>query len=224
MKKLICLILLLTSFSFVCSCKKDDFIYKSKISQLRQNILFGECSEFSIFCFTELVEIPIEDDGIVGKTENRLYFKLKYKENNHEEELVNISFNIGKSSFNGQFEYKPISDNLICSISVDNISLNKLYLIITNENKRQALTLNSIKNQTTIPYATAITSLVNNDSEIKKIFDNDSAEIRIRLINNDSYDYWYVGVCDGKKEYSFLVDGQNGELLARKQLNLPTIR
>jgi hypothetical protein len=107
---------------------------------------------------------------------------------------------------------------------VDNISLNQLYVIITNKNKRQALTLNSIKSQTTIPYATAITSLVNNDSEIKKIFDSDSAEIRIRLINNDSYDYWYVGVCDGKKEYSFLIDGQSGELLACKQLNLPTIR
>ena len=42
-------------------------------------------------------------------------------------------------------------------------------------------------------------------------------EIRIRLISSDGYICYYVGLLDKTKSVDFLLDGETGEILAKKK-------
>ena len=78
-------------------------------------------------------------------------------------------------------------------------------------------TEHSQKNSDTIAYEKAINQLSKNDESVKEFLNSNNYELKIRLIDNEGYDYWYIGFSNADKSISFLVDGKTGETVAKKE-------
>lgn len=216
MKKFLALFICLFITPF-CACKKQPEKYDSKITQLRENIFFAENEQFTLICYPEKRESPIENDGFVGKVENFVIFKLNFK-NSVFKQPYDISFKIADESYIGKFDYKPIADKLECCVKVNSLDFEQLFTTLSAENSSVGITLLPKKNSSTVDCKDALELLKQNDEDSKKILSLDNCEIRIRLINNDGYDYWYIGLISTEDKVSYLLDGENGELLAKKDL------
>ena len=215
MKKLITILLTLTLLVFPLSCKKPK-PYLSKISQLRENVYLGSKEDFRLTLYPESRENPLENDGVVGKTEKVLIFKLDFSSSDFEYENCKITFNLGGKSYNGVFEYKPLSTFLYASVTVESLPQNELTVNLSLDEKSVGLTLLPQKNSNSISADEAISKICDSESNCEAFLNSDKGEIRIRLIDNDGYDYWYVGLLDGEKTVSYLIDGETGEIIAKK--------
>ena len=211
-KKLILLTLAIcTSFLFGC---KEKSKYDDKISQLRNDIFQFENEEFKLTAYAEIVETPLVDDGVKGKTEKVLVFKLKNKIPTQCFEQCNISFKIKDNNYSKDFEFKQISTLISCAITVKELPSSSLDVTLTINNQSQAINMQSIKNKSTKSYGDVLKRLKEDNSISDKL--KEAVEIRIRLINNNDYDYWFVGIVSKEKTVSFLLDGETLEILARK--------
>jgi hypothetical protein len=86
--------------------------------------------------------------------------------------------------------------------------------MLTINGKSQTITLKSVKNKSTKSYGEVLKKLKKEESFSNKL---KNAELRIRLINNDGHDYWYVGLVTKEKTSSYLLDGETLEIIARKE-------
>ena len=75
--------------------------------------------------------------------------------------------------------------------------------------------LNSVKKSNALDYIKILKSF--EDNEKTRAVINEDNEIKIRLINNGDYDYWYVGFSAEEKNVSYLLDGFTGEIIAQKE-------
>ena len=214
MIKKLFLLLIITCLAFNVSCKKNNK-YDSKITQLRSDILKYECEDFTLTTYVEIIETPILNDGKIGKTENLLTFKLKNKKPNENLENCSLSFTLNGQNYTASFEFKQIPTLLNCHVTVSELPTNTLDVSLTINGKSQAITLNSVKNKCTKSHNEVLKALENEQDFSSKTTEN--IELRIRLINNDGYDYWYVGVIDNQSIISYLVDGETLETIAKKQ-------
>ena len=211
-KKLVLLTLVVCA-TFCIGCKQKSK-YDDKISQLRNDILQYESEEFTLTAYAEIIETPLSNDGIKGKTENTIIFKLKNKNPSICFDHCSISFKIKDNNYSKDFDFKQISTLVSCVVTVKDLPPSSLDVTLTINGKSQAIALQSIKNKSTKSYGEVLKKLKEDESISSKL--NDAVEIRIRLINNNDYDYWFVGIVDKEKTISFLLDGETLEILARK--------
>ena len=213
MKKIV---LLLSFLSIFClsSCK-EKFSYEGIISQLRQTSLFYENDEFSIIAHPEKCENPQVDDGAIGTIENRICFKLQLKTKTYEN--CKLEFSINGKTYKANFNYQPLSKFLYCTVLVEFLPIQNLYLKIDLDDKNIGVNLFSLKNNTTLTHQKIIENLFVSDEFVKEFITNQNGELKMRFIDNDGYDYWYLGFVDAKKTTSYLIDGESGEVLAIKQ-------
>lgn len=216
MKKLLLTTLCIIFTFLLFSCSKPP-LYEGKISQLRQEIFFAENEQFKLVCYPETRENPMENDGICGKIENVIIFRLTFKSSAIKDSTYDISFNVNGKSYNGKFEYKTIPNLLTSTISVENINFKDLQVTVTSENQTYSLKAIAQKNSDTITHIKAINQLSKNDEQAKEILNSNNYELKIRLIDNEGYDYWYVGFSNGEKSVSYLIDGKTGEIVAKKE-------
>ena len=206
-------------FSFallsLCGCKETD-LYVKKVSQLRLDVLEYACEEFSLTAHVEAVESPIANDGIVGKSENVILFKLKSLKPNTNLEDSLVTFSIGENTYTKPFEFKQITSLLTCSFTVDTLPSTDLLVKLTVNGKEEEITLSSLKNKSTKDWTKAIDKLLCEEENLNLI-NSENVELRIRFIDNDGYDYWYVGIIFKDKIYSFLLDGETLEIIAKKE-------
>ncbi len=209
------LLLLITTvcLAFNVSCKKNSK-YDGKISQLRNDVFTYDCTDFCLTVYSEFVETPLLNDGVKGKVENVLTFKLKNKNASNNFENCHLSFNLNKKDYSKNFEFKQIPSLLICTVVVEELPSSKFDVMLTINGKSQAIALNSVKNKSTKSYVEVLKSLEKEEEFSNKI--NENVELRIRLINNDGYDYWFVGIIDEKTTTSYLIDGETLEIVAKK--------
>ena len=213
--KIIALILSLSTIFCFSSCKNND-VYHQKISQLRQTILFAENDDFLIFAYPETCENPQIDDGVKRQTENKITFKLQVKDQNFNFENGKIEFSINDKSYKINFDYSTISSFFYCSLAVDTLPSDNLYLTVFFNDKNAGLSLSSLKNATTLSPEKTLKTLEKQDDFVKNFLKDDSGEIKVRFIDNDGFDYWYLGFTTSQKTTSYLVDGETCEILAIK--------
>lgn len=212
MKKLLILLLLIVTLLFTFSCKERSK-YDDQISQLRNDVLKYECQEYTLTAYAEIIETPLSNDGVKGKTEKTLIFKLKNNNPSCNFENCSLSFSINGKSYAKNFDFKQIPTLLNCSVKVDNLP-KTLDVMLTINGKSQTITLKSVKNKSTKSYGEVLKKLKKEESFSNKL---KNAELRIRLINNDGHDYWYVGLVTKEKTSSYLLDGETLEIIARKE-------
>ncbi|MBQ4099294.1 MAG: hypothetical protein IJC87_04145 [Clostridia bacterium] len=207
---------ILSFFAIFClsSCKNTS-LGKAKISQLRQNAYYYECADFSLFTYPEQCENPQKDDGIKNALVNRLCFKLQFASVSPTDNC-SVEFFIGDKNYHANFEYSPLSTFLYCTVFVETLPKDELYVKFNLNGKTIGANLSPLKNKTTISFDKILNNLKNNDEFVKEFLQKDDGEIKIRFIDNDGFDYWYFGFIDEKTTTSYLIDGQTGEVLAVK--------
>jgi len=208
----LCIIFTFTLFS----CSKPP-LYEGKISQLRQEIFFAENEQFKLVCYPETRENPMENDGVCGNTENVIIFRLTFKTSALKDSVYDINFDINGKGYNGKFEYKTIPNLLTSTVCVETLNFKDLQLTVNSENQTYSLKATAQKNSDTIAYEKAINQLSKNDESVKEFLNSNNYELKIRLIDNEGYDYWYIGFSNADKSVSFLVDGKTGETVAKKE-------
>ncbi|MBR2336783.1 MAG: hypothetical protein IKA61_02435 [Clostridia bacterium] len=210
-KKLFIIITVLCS-ALTC-CGKNSKL-DSKISQLRNDIYAYDCKDFTLTALADTVEAPLSSDGAVGKLEKVITFKLKTKNPAQNTENCSIAFSLNKKNYSKDFEFKQIPTLLSCQVKVNELPKKSLEISLTVNGKASQITLKSVKCPSTKSYGDVLKMLSSEEDFAKRIEEN--AELRIRLINNGGYDYWYVGIIDKEKTVSYLVDGESLEIIAKK--------
>lgn len=217
MKKIL-LVLSALSVIFVTGCTRRD---KSAdfISLLRYDILYSESEKYEIYAFKELRETPLSDDGEKGEMQNLLTFKIVFKTDAVLRSSPVITFSLNGISYRKEFEYKPLSNFVICSFFVPQQPDKKLETEICFDGDTKHYTLLSVINKKTLSHKEILSALKKAEDEDADVFFNGktSYEIRIRLISSDEYICYYVGLLDKTKSVDFLLDGETGEILAKKK-------
>ncbi len=215
MKKLLTVAIIICSILVLPSCDKPCE-YDQKISQLRLEVFMGETEDFKVICYPEQRETLYEADGKCSPLESTVIFKLYFKSQDKGSEACAVKFTLNGKDYLGNFEYSPLSTNLHCSVKTDTLPTSKLSITLESEKICQTVELRSVRNQDTISYSDAINHLKSKDSDCQKMIDEESTELRIRLIDNGGKDYWYLGLISPEKELSYLLDGETGEIVAKK--------
>ncbi|MBQ8726636.1 MAG: hypothetical protein IJY84_06025 [Clostridia bacterium] len=215
MKKLLST-LLLTALFFALPCCTAPEQVDPRISQLRADVLYSDCQNFKICAYLESRENPLENDGVCGKVENFIIFKIDFGKSQTTFESCSVKFAVLDKEYCGDFEYKPLTSFLFAHVQVDALPAEPITVCISGKDLNETVTLYSIKNESTVSYNSVLDNLAQNNQTCKEFLEGDKGEIRIRLIDNDGYDYWYVGLFNGEKIISFLVDGETCEIIAQK--------
>lgn len=215
MKKLLLSVISLLAIITFASCKPQDQI-SPRISQLRNEIFFGESQNFKLSAYCEKRENPLENDGVCGKLENYLIFKIDFGKSQSAIENCSINFALNGKEYCETFEYKPLSSFLFAHVCVENLPTESIAVCIKGPNLNETLTLCSIKNKNTVDYFYALQTITSSNENCKNFLESGNGELRIRLIDNDGYDYWYIGFISPEKTLSFLIDGETCEIIAQK--------
>jgi len=217
MKKILLVLSVLLVF-FITGCAKQDK-HEDYISQLRYDILYSDSENYEIYAFKELRETPLSDDGEKGEMQNLLTFKIVFKTDIVLRSSPVITFSLNEITYRKEFEYKPLSNFVICSFFVPEQPDKKLETEICFDNNTKHYTLLSVINKKTLSHKEILSALKNaGDKDADEFFSGKTNfEIRIRLISSDGYNCYFIGLINKSKSVNFLLDGETGEILAKKK-------
>lgn len=204
----------LTAFCLVaCSAKTAEI---ENVSQLRYDLLTYEADKFTVVCYPEIREKNFLSDGIAG--EKDLLLGFRFYPTNTVAECVSVSLEADGGTYTAEFDEKSGSDYKICEMQIPTFNKSDLKCMLSVDGELYSVCLSSVKNADTITYTRAVNGIIETDAERLSAFKkNEPYETRIRLIENNGYNFWYVGFINPAKTLSYLVDGATGEILAVKE-------
>ena len=216
MKKIITFFLAIL-FLFSVSCSENDGTEK-RVSQLRYDILCSFSEDYEIYAYKELSELPLKNDGKVGEQKNVLTFKIVFRKEMSLKSSPVIQFSLNGITYRKEFEYRPLSNYVSCFVIIPSMPENKLDVTIDFDSVKQTHTLLTVKNKKTVSEKEVLSFLKNtDDGNARKILDGEKEyEIRIRLIYSDGFNCYFLGLYNEDSSVNFLLDGETGELLAKK--------
>ena len=219
MKKLSAIILTFLCLFIFTSCGKTPD-YTQRISQLRENIFFCQADNYMLLCYPEIREKPFENDGFIGKKENVVIFKLVFSADSPKSETPIITFSSGEKTYSKQFEFKSGSAAMTCTIAVETLPVEDFSARLKLFDKETDISLTSLKKNCVFNYKDIINllKLSNNNTVVDFISNPDNYELKIRLLENSGYNFWYVGIIGKENPVALLYDAASGELIAVKKL------
>lgn len=217
MKKIIAFTFAFLTVLTMCGCdKRAD--YSQKISQLRTEIFIGKTDRFTLYCYGETRETPFETDGKTTEVRPFATFKIIPVTGEACEGEILVRFGAAGLNFCGKFEYKPLADARYAYILLPCPPKENFTAVISMGDEDYSVEMRSLKLADTIDYAAALSvaqKACGADGE--KFFNDESyGEIRIRLLENDGYNFWYVGFFAENFKREYLIDGKTAEILATK--------
>ena len=217
MKKIIAFTFAVLTVLTMSGCKKRAD-YSQKISQLRTEIFTGETDRFTLYCYGETRETPFETDGKITEVHPFSSFKIIPKQGEACEGEILVKFGVAGLNLCGKFEYKPLADARYAYILSPCLPKENFTAVISLGGEDYPVEMHSLKLADTIDYAAALSvaqKAFGADGE--KFFNDDNyGEIRIRLLENDGYNFWYVGFFAENLKREYLIDGKTAEILATK--------
>ena len=207
-------------FGVLISCK-NNLNLDGYISQLRLSVYEGENQNFKATIYAEKREVPFNADGIIGEIKNALIIKVEFLNGSPDD--VNATISYGVEKYETALTYNPVSQKSSANIYVQNLpTLSSVNVEITSGDSSEKLTLSSVIFDNTITYTEALNSVVNaNKEKMETLFSSSggAAEIHVRIILGDGKNYYYVGVVEkGGKTTAYLIDGEAGSVLAKKEI------
>ncbi len=217
MKK-ITFVILLSLLILPISCAKKSET-DEKISQLRYDALYSSCEEYEIYAFKEIREEPLKDDGETGEKKNVLIFKIIFKKETPLKSSPIVSFGLNGLTYRKEFEYKPLSNFVCCSLFLPSLPDNKLEVAIEFNKTTNRHTLLTVLNKDTLSCSEIIDVFKKtNDADALKFLNGENKyEMRVRLISSEGYNCYFVGLYGESEFVGFLLDGTTGEFLAKKK-------
>lgn len=207
---LVLFVLLLVPF-YSCHTSQEQ----NNISQIRNNVFYGEENGICIKAYSEEKEYPFINDGIANNRENFVIVKVL---NFYED--TNLTLQFSGKSYSAKAQYNPTSNSMDCTFLVKSLPNKELVVLAENNGNKTQITCKSLLKSDTISPLTALEKANSQQQEfVSSLYENGTfkAEIYIRLICEGDYNFYYVGYGQGNNKITaFLLDGITGEILAGK--------
>lgn len=217
--KVFLLAILIFTFSlplYACNNQTDYFSY---VSELRKDIFTAENENLSVAIYSGAKETPAIFDGVKNDTGLLLGVKVIFIE--EPSSAVSVTVCYDDKSYEIPLEFHPVKRALAGKTSVANLPEKQVEVTVTYGETSVNLTAVSRLNQNTISYTKALAVATKEAQTFIKentVSGVLQAEIVIRLLLENDKNYYYVGfVTQEGLKLAYLIDGESGEILARKQ-------
>ncbi len=217
MKKFLLPVVLLSALLPALSgCGKYD--YSAHISEAKTDLFLAETEEFSVSLSCVRREKPYVADGIPCPMSTVAEIVLSDCTNPDAAEY-SVYVTGGGKEWGGVMSFRNSRGDYFYSQSVNAFPEGSVSLRIEWGEETREITATSVKNSDTITADQAIDYAVNAEKEtIANMTQNGAfgGEFYVRLLRRDK-NYYYVGIIDTSgKTVSLLLDGESGEVLARR--------
>lgn len=208
----LCAVCALTCAVAGCTKKTDYNLY---VSERRASVYLYEDDDVSLKIYCSQKEQPYAADGYKGNVCDltEIFVKL-----NKTAEKVEIN----AEGLGGEMNYSAVDKNYYLSFSSPDFASDSVQVTLTVDNTEKTYTAQSVKNERVLSCNDALKCVVEHEPEL---FDSLTAnglfdgEIFIRLLYDEGC-YYYVGICNKQGNITaFLVDGERGKIIAKKQLH-----
>ncbi len=207
---LFCVTLLIPFYS--CNTSKQQ---SNNVSQLRSNVFYGEQNDIKIKVFAEEKEYPFINDGIANERQNFVTIKVL-----NNDQLTKVYFSYDKQSYSSTCEYNVYSMSMDCSVKVKSLPAKSILVKVEINNSIIEINCQSQLKSDTISPLNALEKVTAIQQDFISTLYKDgkfNAEIYIRLIVENGYNFYYVGFAQGQNKITaFLLDGKTGEIIAGK--------
>ncbi len=213
MKKYTALILLtgLVPLLTACERKPDYFSY---VSELRSDLFTAGNDDFSLTVACLSREYPYNGDGIKAPLTDLVEITL---EGDAEEYSVYLS---GDEKIGGEMSFRNTRGDFYYSQGVKSFPKGSVSLRVEWENESCEIVATSVRSEHTLTPEKALSYALKAEETVIAGMSEKGAfngELYVRLLRRDK-NYYYVGIVDRNgKIISLLLDGENGEVLAKHE-------
>lgn len=211
--------ILLTFYALIqggCNSKPD---YLSYVSELRKDVFVGEKDNFCVTVYCGTKEEPALFDGVKNQTHPTLTFKVLQKE--EVGAPISVKFKIANKEYCKDLEFNPVKSTLSCEVEVNALPEKNLIVQLVYGENETLIETKSKLNDKNISYIKALEISVNEgqsflkEHTVKGVL---KCEIVIRLLCENERNYYYVGfICEEGLKLAYLINGETGEIIAKKQ-------
>lgn len=212
---LACLVAIMSSFTLFGCKNSPDF--SKYVTELRQNIYYGETENYKVKCFYGFREAPFIIDGNKGDKVYGLTFRLLDKE------LISSSYTLNFKykdfNFRTAFKLNEVSNALEAFIELKDFAENSFSIDVSSASFVENVTLSSIVDSKALDYKSALNKLYSSSPSLINNYCNDNGEflgeIHMRIIVKDNLSYWYIGLVNEQGDLkALLMNANTGEVLA----------
>ena len=194
--------------------------YAAHLSEVRSDIFCAETEEFSVTLNCVLREYPYAADGVASPMQKLVEISVSPAENTAEEYSVYVLGENGEQILGGEASFRNFAGDWYFSQSVETFPETSVSLRVTwGENVRE-LAATSVKNEKTLSAEDALGCAIEAERELVGRLTEDGVfrgEFYVRLLRRDK-NYYYVGILDSAGGVvSLLLDGETGEVLAKRE-------
>lgn len=119
-----------------------------------------------------------------------------------------------EKTYAATFDFKPVSTTRECRLYPEKPLNGKFVLTLNVNEEKFVYEPKSLKNKAIITYSAAIFDVKKYaKGRLDRYFIEDTGEIRVKLVENDGFNYWLIEFIDEKSTISFLVDASSGEVV-----------
>lgn len=198
------------------------------MSELRYDAYYDDNEPEGLYAYAYHRETPMLSDGIVGE---KSYVCEFYYAKSDGTDTYEICYTAAEASGGGETSYDEVKEMHFysCTLNLTGVESIEVSLRNTRTNESKTATLQSTANTSALSPSDALRALCEKKSDVfaeltkeerKGVFTKQEVfygEIRLRVIRSAEKNYYYVGVVDReKKTRSFLLDGENGRILAAR--------
>lgn len=208
----LCALCALTCAVTACAKKTDYNLY---VSEKRTSVYLYEDDDVSLKIYCSQKEQPYAADGYKGNVCDLTEIFVKF---NRTAEKVEIN----AEGIGGEMNYSAVDKNYYLSFSSPDFESDRVQVTLTVDGTEKTYNAQSVKDERVLSCDDALKCVIEHEPELfanltaNGLFDG---EIFIRLIYDEGC-YYYVGICDKQGDITaFLVDGERGKIIAKKQLH-----
>ncbi len=218
MKKFVTFICIVFAACFLGGCKgcKESVNYLDYVSEKRTDIYLYSNDGLEIKIYLSEKEMPYCADGIKGDVSKLCEIFVTLPKNYEE-------VNIYVGGIDGEMNYKAADNLYYLSSSGCNVSGDSTAVTLKYGETSAEFTAMNVKYKGVLSCDEAASCIIEHESELFKSMTENGVflgEIYVRLLYDEAC-YYYVGICDRNgKITAFLVDGEKGKIIAKKELNV----
>lgn len=215
MKKFLIILAAVCAVAFSASgcARKTDYI--GYVSEKRTNVFLYDDSETEIKIHCSEREQPYAADGIKGAMNDLIEIFVKLPKNPGELEVK-------VQGLGGEMNYRAVNNDYYLNFSAKEFTADSVDVTLIYGGEEHAYKALSVRYAGIMTCDEAVKCVVEHDAEyFENLTENGvfKAEIYVRLLFDESC-YYYVGVCDREGNIqAYLLDGENGKIIAVKHLH-----
>ena len=217
MKKRFLSLLALTLFlPAFAACAPYD--YSDRLSEVRSDLFVAETEDFTLQLSCLEREYPYADDGVPCPMSKTLQVELVpvVKPDG------DVEIYIGDGGTGGEASYRTAYGDYTFSVGTDVFPQESVSLRVEYGGKTHTIAATSVRTAETLTPAKALAKGVEAERETLDNMRKEGVfcgELCVRLLKRDK-NYYYFAVTDGTRRVALLMDGETGEVLARREDSL----